>query len=616
MENIDNIINGELALNVRIKINAVIDKVNNLSITVPEIIAELNEIKEDIILINQNLGIFGDNLTTINDSINSLNNLINSLDLDPETILNLQEEINVVKSVLDNGNLGSLTLTNDSIVFNPFIGDEIFFIKEDNGDQIDYIDEDNDIAITRDTQNGIYNPLLEQEWNFDESPKGTLWNADGYNDFKDVPFRIYTNFRDVLKNEIGKYVLNTDLVMYVPSINKYFKVKFTSWTSGSNGGGFSYTRQEINTSFYFNRLDNEYLVDVIDTNIQIARNTAGGWLFNPIYENTSSQNTPTGTLWNNEGWNDLSDLLNRNFKSLATLYQNNFRRIVGDELVMKDTINNKYYLFKFNYWSVGNGGGFSYTRFLLNLDKLKEGVKFSDGTIQKTAITPTKSRAFGTWKIIENYKNNSINLTPFIVEEEFTGVTLSNPFENQRLNDLFVDGDLYPLIVASINEGNQYWRLVVNNQFYFVYAYIDNIDNTNYIVFNNESNLPFDYNEGDSFTIKRGEGGEPVKWFVDNNDDFRGASIEYHAYLDRTNFSGGGTFIGNILISKDGGNDTIAHNESFSGSNNTGDNAVIWYRNATNGRENEVYFYMKNGDEARLRIHYTYKGFYGTDYYD
>jgi hypothetical protein len=634
MENIDNILNGELALNVRIKLNAVIDRVNSLSIN----LTEINEVKDDVELINQNLSGVTTTLSEIQEEITELTNIVNLLEGNPQEISELQTELNNIKDLLDSGTFGSITLTNDPVIFNPFIGDEILFAKENNEEQIDIIDEDNDIAITRGVEDGIYNPLQEEEWDSDESPKGTLWNADGYDNFKDVPLRNYTTFYEALKFAIGDYILTSDLIMYVPSINKYFKVKFTSWTSGGNGGGFSYIRQELNTSFYFNRPDNEYVVDIIDTNIQIARNTNGGWIFNPVYENSSSQNTPTGTLWNNDGWNDLSDVLDRTYIPLASLFENNFRNIPGNELIMKDTINNKYYLFKFIYWSVGNGGGFSYTRFQLDTDKLNEGVRFADGTIQKTATSPVKSKAFGTWKIVEKTGSSNVNLTEFVIEEEFTGVTVGNPYINDRLWDVFVDADSYPDIVASINNGNQEWRLLINGEIYIVYAYLSTLDltignwdeaniewtnggnwdqeNVTFIVFYNEAGQPVNYEAGDIFNIQRGEGGEPVRWFRDSDPDFRGAIIDYHAYIDNTDFTGGGTFIGNILISRDGGNYSISHSESFSGNNNTGNNAVLWFRDGKNGNEREVYFLMKNGDKARLRIHYIYKSFYGVDYYD
>ena len=53
---------------------------------------------------------------------------------------------------------------------------------------------------------------------------------------------------------------------------------------------------------------------------------------------------------------------------------------------MKDTQNNKYYKVKFLEWHGNNsGGGFSYTRELIDTSNALIGIKFADGTVQRTA---------------------------------------------------------------------------------------------------------------------------------------------------------------------------------------------------------------------------------------
>lgn len=547
MENINNILNGELALNVRLKLNSVIERVNSLTNSVPEIITDINTINTSINQIidnindistnidnnNLSIDIISNNISLLQNEINNINIILNNNNSKFDSIENnvslntneignintnlisLSESITTLSNTIDNilnsiakEEFGSIKLTNNPVIFNPFIGEETIFTKVDNGDEIDYIDVENNIAITRDIQRGIYNPLQEEEWNREESPKGTLWNNDGYDDFKNLPFRTYTTFSSSINNSIGRNILNSNLVMFVPATNKYYKIKFTSWTQNANGGGFSYIRQELNTNYYFNRLDNVFTIDTIDQDIQIARNE-NGWIYNPVFETEHNENSPTGTLWNNDGWNDLSNLLDRKFVPLYDIFDNNFRNIPNNELIMKDTINNKYYLFKFISWSRNNGGGFSYTRFLLNLNQLSEGIKFSDGTRQKTAITPLKSKAFGTWNIIEKTGFSDVNLTEFIIEEDFEGITVANPFINEREWDIFVNAQSYPLIVSSINEGNNTWVLTMNNIIYNVEAYTTIINNVNYIVFYNNTGEPVNYQEGDVFNIKRGEGGDP-----------------------------------------------------------------------------------------------------------
>jgi hypothetical protein len=102
--------------------------------------------------------------------------------------------------------------------------------------------------------------------------------------------------------------------------------------------------------------------------------------------------SPLGTLWNTEGYDDLSNLKSRQWLLLDDIFagQEMGKRITGKELVMWDTINDKYYAVKFTRWQQGNNysyPGFSYTRRQIDVNKLTSGLKFADGTIQQTAYS-------------------------------------------------------------------------------------------------------------------------------------------------------------------------------------------------------------------------------------
>lgn len=102
--------------------------------------------------------------------------------------------------------------------------------------------------------------------------------------------------------------------------------------------------------------------------------------------------SPKGTLWNAEGHEDLSNLLSRQFILFDDLFAGQYlgKRIVGKELVMWNTENNKYYAITFTRWAQGNEysyPGFSYTRREIDVNKLTSGLKFNDGTIQQTAYS-------------------------------------------------------------------------------------------------------------------------------------------------------------------------------------------------------------------------------------
>ena len=120
-------------------------------------------------------------------------------------------------------------------------------------------------------------------------------------------------------------------------------------------------------------------VDVIDTGVALGRNSEYGGLLNTLedsldgYGSGSGQSyvgQPTHTEWNTDGWADLSDVTTRvydDFKDMKQYLDDD--GFLATQLVMHDTLNDKYYTFKFNRWSVGDNGGdggYSYVRRLIN----------------------------------------------------------------------------------------------------------------------------------------------------------------------------------------------------------------------------------------------------------
>jgi hypothetical protein len=120
-------------------------------------------------------------------------------------------------------------------------------------------------------------------------------------------------------------------------------------------------------------------VDVIDTGLALGRNSQYGGLINTLedsldgYGDGSGQSyvgQPTHTEWNTDGLADLSNVTTRTYQDFRAMKQD-----LGDDaflathLVMHDTLNDKYYTFKFSRWSVGDNGGdggYSYVRRLIN----------------------------------------------------------------------------------------------------------------------------------------------------------------------------------------------------------------------------------------------------------
>jgi len=117
-------------------------------------------------------------------------------------------------------------------------------------------------------------------------------------------------------------------------------------------------------------------VDVIDTGVALGRNSNQGGLLNTLedslngYNNNNYNGQPTHTEWNTDGLADLSNVTTRTYQDFRAMKQD-----LGDDLflathlVMHDTLNDKYYTFKFSRWSVGDNGGdggFGYVRRLIN----------------------------------------------------------------------------------------------------------------------------------------------------------------------------------------------------------------------------------------------------------
>ena len=138
---------------------------------------------------------------------------------------------------------------------------------------------------------------------------------------------------------------------------------------------------ELGTPVTVTQSDNteDQVIDIIDTNVQITRGTHQG-IYNPDQENAWNGAGPSYTEWNADGWSDLGNLVDRTYYDLhgvPQLYNQIGNLIVGQELIMHDTFNDKYYKFYFTNWMAGGStswnndndatppityAGFEYTR--------------------------------------------------------------------------------------------------------------------------------------------------------------------------------------------------------------------------------------------------------------
>jgi hypothetical protein len=365
----------------------------------------------------------------------------------------------------------------------------------------------------------------------------------------------------------------------------------------------------------FTRTDYGDEVDEISEGLHITKNDQG-WLYNLLEDEGHDDNTPTGSLWNNDGWDDFGNIESRTYATLESIWGGNFANIPGAKMIMLDTTTGKYWAIEFLSWTNNQqGGGASYTRQELNLNSLEVGIRFSDGTRQTTAYVATnvKLTATGNRRIEEvaGYKQVEVTAKSTV---NLTG-TASRNSEGQAIiwidiNTTTIDEILSDTTAAGITD---------NSTVQF------SVDNTNWYVFDggtsftssergysiNLNGATLTYNQGDTIYFRYQTGGAPQVWW--DSDDlpsgssgFRGAVIDYHAYIP-----GEGTIVGTIHTVDDDGDRNITHTEVSSGSSDL-ENADLWNQ----AGEGEIRYRRIDGESSTLKIQWTAKVFYGSEYYD
>ena len=193
-------------------------------------------------------------------------------------------------------------------------------------------------------KNKIYNFFSDNKigGNFNENQIGNIDFLGGWSLF---------TFRD---NTIGNDFL----------VNTLYNSNFNNNTIGN---GFN--NNIIRDSFYSNQIGNEFgnnKTNKFEEN-QIGSGFDANDTFyftgNKIGNGFKGNRFGDNTRW---GWNDLSNISVRNFNSFSSSLEDAFGgdfrdKILFEELVMLDVVNNKYYRVKFNRLTSG-GSGFSYER--------------------------------------------------------------------------------------------------------------------------------------------------------------------------------------------------------------------------------------------------------------
>ena len=134
-------------------------------------------------------------------------------------------------------------------------GDPITFTKANNADWTQAANQDritDNVWLTRADVMGLFN--IAQEDEFDDGSFGTVGGGSPYDTewaFGTIAEGVETLDFDYWGSAIGWVppdMVGQDMVLHLISDDIYIDINFTSWTSGAQGGGFSYERSTGTTS--------------------------------------------------------------------------------------------------------------------------------------------------------------------------------------------------------------------------------------------------------------------------------------------------------------------------------------------------------------------------------
>jgi hypothetical protein len=153
----------------------------------------------------------------------------------------------------DNAGWNNGDIIECTITVTDYVDDTVNFVKSNYGFELDSVSSG--VTIARGVESGIYNSLVESEWDNSISPSGTTWNSEftdsgdyGWENLANVDGRTFGTFYSALGEDINKYIIGRELVMRDLTTNQYWAIKFTDWLPNDKGSGFEYERRLINQS--------------------------------------------------------------------------------------------------------------------------------------------------------------------------------------------------------------------------------------------------------------------------------------------------------------------------------------------------------------------------------
>lgn len=212
------------------------------------------------------------------------------------------------------------------------------------------------------TGGGLYNTVEESYAINGASPLNTKWNSSftdsragysGYTDLSNLESRVYTDFYSALDGEIGNNLPGTELIMHDITTDLYYKIDFTEWAQGCDGGLGNIT--SYNTLGFG------------------AGYPDGGW--HALY----------GVGGSGTGFG-LQVLVTGGVVTNISSWKSGKNYQVGDVLVFPYPGIDVIAPLTIEVTEVCSMGGFAYTRTVI---PQSYGIKFADGTVMNTAVTST-----------------------------------------------------------------------------------------------------------------------------------------------------------------------------------------------------------------------------------
>jgi hypothetical protein len=238
------------------------------------------------------------------------------------------------------------------------------------------------------------------------------------------------------------------------------------------------------------------------------------------------------------------------------------------------------------------------------------------GTIYSSPLGTTgtvKLTAPGNRKIEEVYGYNSVSVTERIFGSVVTTTAAVANTGYATAVTVSVTAPQLEELVALIN-GNTfyYFEVSLDNNTYrkATYGGYNNAFESENFTFVLDGGVTLAVSSGTTVYYRIVTGADPVVWWnsanlPNGNNNFRGAVIDYHAY------TGESTIIGTIHIVNDDGEEHITHTEVQSGTSD-GENDYLWLVQ----NEGTVSYYRIDGEDKTLKVQWTAKVFYGSEYYD